>query len=364
MMESKLSKPYFFTALFFGMLFFWLSLFGVIDITRAWTNPSGNPPVGTGSGLTGTGTSGNVSKYTSSNNLGNSGIYEDGSGNVGVGTTVPGGKLDVVGTVKATGFNVPTGAGVGKVLTSDASGIGTWQTPVVGLSGGGTVNYVGKFTGTGTVGNSQIFDDGTNVGIGTGAPGYKLDVPGYINTSAGGAYGTGGLRFGYHTLSSNSNSWLYVGDQNGAVYGGRGIAAGNLYIDGAATLNGTVSAGGNITSPKFRISNPINNISGPLGTANYSFTTGGGTLVLFVSGSGYRTSCGLGGVSLNASTFSFSPAMKLYFCPANTHTSLVSHPLIVSGVAAGSYLMNLTGWNGSSGDVSDFYNVTILELPF
>ena len=42
----------------------------------------------------------------------------------------------------------------------------------------GTTNYVSKFTGTNTIGNSQIFDNGTNVGVGTTSPTQKLDVNG------------------------------------------------------------------------------------------------------------------------------------------------------------------------------------------
>jgi hypothetical protein len=43
----------------------------------------------------------------------------------------------------------------------------------------GTLNYVPKFTGTGaTIGNSLIYDNGTNVGIGTASPSFKLDVSG------------------------------------------------------------------------------------------------------------------------------------------------------------------------------------------
>jgi len=44
--------------------------------------------------------------------------------------------------------------------------------------GTGTVNYVAKWTGTSVLGNSQIFDNGTSVGIGTNLPSYKLDVAG------------------------------------------------------------------------------------------------------------------------------------------------------------------------------------------
>lgn len=38
---------------------------------------------------------------------------------------------------------------------------------VNGISGAGTANYVPKFTASGTIGNSLIFDNGTNLGIGT-----------------------------------------------------------------------------------------------------------------------------------------------------------------------------------------------------
>jgi hypothetical protein len=42
----------------------------------------------------------------------------------------------------------------------------------------GTTNYISKFTGSTTLGNSLVFDNGTNVGIGTSSPGYKLEVNG------------------------------------------------------------------------------------------------------------------------------------------------------------------------------------------
>lgn len=45
-----------------------------------------------------------------------------------------------------------------------------------GVTGTGTTNYISKFTGTTAIGNSQIFDDGTNIGIGTTLPTAKLEV--------------------------------------------------------------------------------------------------------------------------------------------------------------------------------------------
>jgi hypothetical protein len=47
----------------------------------------------------------------------------------------------------------------------------------------GTTNYVTKWTADCTLGNSQLFDDGTNVGIGTTSPSEVLDVNGNARLS-------------------------------------------------------------------------------------------------------------------------------------------------------------------------------------
>jgi len=44
------------------------------------------------------------------------------------------------------------------------------------VTGTGTVNYLPKFTGASTLGNSLIYDNGTNVGIGTTSPAAKLHI--------------------------------------------------------------------------------------------------------------------------------------------------------------------------------------------
>ncbi len=73
-------------------------------------------------------------------------------GNVGIGTTSPGAKLEIAGQVKITGGT----PGAGKVLTSDAVGLATWNTPTApsanygwsDMFGGTTVN-TGKWIVTG-----------------------------------------------------------------------------------------------------------------------------------------------------------------------------------------------------------------------
>jgi hypothetical protein len=87
------------------------------------------------------------------------------SGNVGIGTMAPGQKLDVAGGYirSDTGFCIGTNC------------ITSWPS-----AGSGTTNYIAKWTGSTTLGNSIIYDNGTNVGIGTTNPNAKLDVNGEI----------------------------------------------------------------------------------------------------------------------------------------------------------------------------------------
>lgn len=70
-----------------------------------------------------------------------------GSGaNVGIGTSSPAAKLDVVGNVKITDGT----QGVGKVLTSDANGLAIWATPTSG--GWGLTGNTGTVDGTNFIG--------------------------------------------------------------------------------------------------------------------------------------------------------------------------------------------------------------------
>jgi hypothetical protein len=103
-------------------------------------------------------------------------VIQHSSGNVGIGTTSPSNALDVAGTVETQGFQMGTGATNGYVLTSNASGIGTWQAAASGMGGSGTANYIPKFTAGTTLGNSIAYETGGRIGIGTTSPASRFTV--------------------------------------------------------------------------------------------------------------------------------------------------------------------------------------------
>ncbi len=96
------------------------------------------------------------------------------NGNVGIGTATPGATLEVAWQVKITG-GAPW---AGKVLTSDAAGLATWTTAAGWGITGGQTNYIARFLSATSVGTGTLYDDGTNVGIGTSYPWAKLEVAG------------------------------------------------------------------------------------------------------------------------------------------------------------------------------------------
>ncbi|OGI95757.1 hypothetical protein A2917_00365 [Candidatus Nomurabacteria bacterium RIFCSPLOWO2_01_FULL_42_17] len=105
-----------------------------ISVMADWTNPPSSPPnENTPAPLNvgGIGQTKQASLWLKGLNdagqtLANGLIVEN--GNVGIGVIAPAAKLDVSGQTKTSTFQMTTGAGANKVLTSDASGNASWAT--------------------------------------------------------------------------------------------------------------------------------------------------------------------------------------------------------------------------------------------
>ena len=93
--------------------------------------------------------------------------------NVGIGTVSPGAKLEVAGQVKITGGT----PGAGKALISDAAGLASWGT-ITGTLPAGASGQTLRHDGTTWVASNNLFNNGTNVGIGTTTPVTTLSVNG------------------------------------------------------------------------------------------------------------------------------------------------------------------------------------------
>jgi hypothetical protein len=106
-----------------------------------------------------------------------------------------------------------------------------------GIGGSGTTNYISKWSASGVLANSQIFDNGTNVGIGTASPANKLSISNNGNAA---------VAFRINDTNANA-SFLSLNASNtdaAIIAGGTSAIPFDIYTGGVARFR--VSSTGNV----------------------------------------------------------------------------------------------------------------------
>ena len=210
------------------------------------------------------------------------GLYLNAATGQGINFRVNGGGANVLvvastgaatfsSSVEATSF-IKTSGTSSQYLMADGS-VSTLTNPVTGT---GTTNYVPKFTSASAIGDSNIYDNGGNIGIGTTNPGVKLQVTG------GSADTSGQVIIGGTATDYTSGIDFYTSTTGRGFVGWRGLSSAAPYnaygmylvnYDNSPIIFGTATGG-----RKMSINDNGNVLIGTTTDAGYK---------LAVSGTGY-----------------------------------------------------------------------------
>jgi len=198
------------------------------------------------------------------------------------------------------------------------------------LGGSGTINFVPKFSSSKILSNSSIFDNGTNVGIGTSSPAAIFQIEGATLGSSG-VSGTGSLVW----LKQNS-TW----DAN-APYA--------LWVDGYSYLNGLRISG---TDGQRAIYNQIAN-------TELGFGSNGGD-ISFSYNNGLTRAIVIKSTTGNIGVGTTTPISLLSNAPSGTN--FVSSNSAIQSSSGISWLTNTTGYNTSLYNASNFIGSNGLQV--
>jgi len=203
--------------------------------------------------ITGSGTKGHIPKFTGATTIGNSAIFQNNTGNVGVGTTTPAANLDVNGTsdIRNTLTLFPNGSAPTLSVNGTA----------LSINNKGAVNFVNgqKFPGTGTItgvtAGTDLTGGGTSNNVTLNLDTTKVPQLNAANTftgnqvingnlsDAGNISAAGSIVGQTGSFTANSNGEVLLVTQNGSGGALVGQSSGSQGVAGLATATSGVTTG-------------------------------------------------------------------------------------------------------------------------
>jgi len=318
------------------------------------------------------------------------------SGNVGIGAQGPSAKLSIVannaaeiaGTARSavlltSAGALPAPAGSELALASLGHMVDNLNNVMLGVRAirvattpqGWPSTAIGlgmDVDNTPRAGASLFLHANGGVGIGTtAAPVGRL----HVQKDAGGALGASvalvnGGGGGNAAVSLDFYTYPPNGDPSGSI---RALDDGNssnhivfyTKAPGPQTNNLVerlrITDTGKLSSPMLRVTHVMNQVQGPLPKSG-GFSSGGGTLIIIFSGSGWGAAAGNIGLALQLDGGTIATT-RSFTNETGSHKAFTTNAHVQGNIAAGNHTINLVALVNTNSDANDWYNVTVLELP-